>query len=397
MEEKGSDRPRVVAVVSTDSGVGRDVLRGIAIEAERFGWAFEVIDLSIMGLDLSPYAPLLRAADGVVVRLDAPYRSLRAFVWKNVPVVGIDIAPNPDSGLWATLNPDNARIGAMAAEELLSTGRKSFAVVTTLPERPWGAARDKGFIDRIRAGGGEVRHYRLRAFWRGTAEREALMRWLAALPRPFGLFACNDVVARQAIGACKAAGLSVPDDAAVIGADDDESICLYAAPPLSSVRIDHEGGGRRAAEALQRFLGKPHPASTVSLRFGPYGVARRASTGSAAPVGDLRLAAGLDFIARHSGSPLVGAADVAAAMGLGRRQAERLFRAAGKTIRGQMEEARLARAKTLLATTDLPLRRVAADSGVSTDVYLSDLFRKRFGMSPGAWRRWAKAESGPVR
>ena len=54
---------------------------------------------------------------------------------------------------------------------------------------------------------------------------------------------------------------------------------------------------------------------------------------------------------------------------------------------------------TLLSTTGLPLRRIAAESGFSTEIYLSGLFRKRFGVSPGAWRRAhrdSRADSLPV-
>ena len=392
MENSVKEKRLVVAVVSADSGVGRAVLRGIAVVASRHGWMLETIDPSISGDDFSPFSPLLGKADGVVVRTGDIHRRLRACLREDAPVVGIDIAPFPDSGLWAVLNPDNVRIGAMAAEELLTTRRKCFAFVPALPSTPWGDARDRGFCDRIRAAGCDVRRYEPHAAWRGVSERDALARWLAELPRPFGLFTRNDVLAKFALGACKSAGLAVPEDAAVIGADDDETICLYSVPPLSSVRIDHEGGGRRAAEALHGFFGKPKPARTAAMHFGPYGVARRPSTGAAAPGCDLRFAAGLDFIASHFGSPLVGAEDIAAAMGLGRRQAERLFRANGTSIRQRLEETRLARVKTLLATTGMPLRRIAGECGFSSEIYLSGLFRKRLGVSPGAWRRLERGE-----
>ena len=327
----------VVAVLSAKTGVERAVQRGVSLAAQKFGWALEVVDPALTGDDVRPFSELLGRADGVIVRLAERCGLVRPFLGPGVPMVGIDIAPSRDSGLWATLLPDNAAIGAVAADELLAMGLACHAIVPSLPALTWGVARDRGFAARVRASGGDVRVYRPHEGWRAAAEHGALARWLAALPRPFGLFGCNDVVARFALSACKSAGLAVPDEARVVGADNDETLCLFSSPPLTSVRIDHEGAGRRAAAALEGCFGRRRPARVAAMRFGPCGVERRASTGFADQDGDPRLDAGLSFISRHYANRLVGAADVAAAMGLGRRQAERLFRAAGKSIRSEIE------------------------------------------------------------
>ena len=383
---RGRAKRLVVAVVSAESGVGRAVLRGIASAAARFGWTLENIDPAVTGDDFVPFAQILRAADGVIARIDENGRKARPFLGAGTPLVGIDVKPFSDPALWAVVVPDNVKIGIQAADELLSAGLACYALVPMLPKSYWGEARDKGFLDRIRAAGGDVRVYEPRETWREASEHDSLVRWLSGLPRPFGLFARNDVLAKFALGACKSAGIDVPGEARIVGADDDETICQYAVPPLSSVRIDHEGGGRRAAEALQNFFGRQKPARTATLRFGPLGVARRASTGAEPPDVGRRLALGLEFIARHFGNRFLGAGDVAAAMGLGRRQAERLFRAAGTSIHQKLDETRLARVKTLLATTDTPLRDIAEECGYSSGIYLSGLFRRRLGMTSGEYR-----------
>ena len=385
-----------MAIVTSDSGVGRAVLGGVAGAARNFDWALETIDPSVTGADFSQFAELLALADGVIVRLRQIWLVVRPFLRPGTPVVGIDIAPFPGSGLWAVVNPANQRIGEMAADELTADGCACHAFVPALPPVPWGDARGRGFLERARAAGGDARRYEPRTTWKGVAERDALASWLSELPRPFGVFARNDVIAGFVLRACKRAGIDVPREAKIVGADDDETLCLYASPSLSSVRIDHEGGGRRAAEALRRSFGKPCPARPVALVFDPSGVTRRLSTGRPGPEGDARLAAGLAFISRHFGERLVGATDVAAAMGLGRRQAERLFRNAGKSIRGELEAVRLARVKTLLASTGMTLESIAVECGFSTGIYLSGLFRRRFGVSPGSWRRDARAPGRPA-
>ena len=113
---------------------------------------------------------------------------------------------------------------------------------------------------------------------------------------------------------------------------------------------------------------------------------RRGSTRPVKPGIDPGMAAGLDFIASHYGDPFIGVRDVAAAMGRGRRQAERLFVPSGKTIREHIEEARLERACVLLRTTAMPLRAIAEECGFSSRPYLSLVFKKRFGKTPGEWR-----------
>ena len=78
------------------------------------------------------------------------------------------------------------------------------------------------------------------------------MRWLRPLPRPAGLMACNDDLAKEVMEACTLAGLRVPDDIAVIGADNDEVVCGIANPPMSSVAINFERAGCPKAGANAR-------------------------------------------------------------------------------------------------------------------------------------------------
>jgi LacI family transcriptional regulator len=391
MENNVKDKRLVVAVVPVNSAVERAVLRGVAVAAARFGWTLETIDPSLPGIDFALFAQLLSQADGVVVRLRESWEKVRPMLRPDAPVVGIDIPPQSSSGLWATVNPENVKIGAMAADELLAAHLRCYAFVPALPMVPWGDARGKGFLDRVRAAGGDARRYEPHSVWTCAAELGELSRWLAQLPRPFGLFARNDLLAKFALGACKSAGIDVPGEASIIGADDDESICLYSTPTLSSVRIDHEGGGRRAAEALRGFFGKTQPQRAAALRFGPYGIAHRASTGAIAHGSDLRLSAGLNFIASHADNPLLGVQDVAVAMGTCRRQAERLFTSTGMTIRQHIEQTRLSRVKELLSTTEMTLGQIASECGFSSQIYLSGLFRKRLGIPPGEWRKQQKS------
>lgn len=60
---------------------------------------------------------------------------------------------------------------------------------------------------------------------------------------------------------------------------------------------------------------------------------------------------------------------------------------AGQTPLAFLTAIRLERAKTLLANTNLPLAAIASDSGFATARYFCNVFRRKVGMTPTAFRR----------
>ena len=187
-----------------------------------------------------------------------------------------------------------------------------------------------------------------------------------------------------------AAGLKVPQDAAIIGADNDETYCITAKPPLTSVRIDFDGAGRLAAQTLERMMDgrdEARPSRPLRLLYGVLGVARRGSTRTGiAPSEDPRLQDGLDYISHRFGDPYIGIRDVARAMDVCPRQAERIFATTGKSIRRHVEDARLDRVRELLTTSDLPIGDIARECGFASPTYFCDFCRRLLGSSPSDWR-----------
>ena len=113
---------------------------------------------------------------------------------KPKPLVALDASWKPGMGSrpWASVVCDNRAVAETAAEELLATGRRHFAVVPVLKPQNWTKPRERAFLARIRAAGCEARRYTPRTDWDWGAERAELARWLSRLPRPFGVFAPND-------------------------------------------------------------------------------------------------------------------------------------------------------------------------------------------------------------
>lgn len=96
----------------------------------------------------------------------------------------------------------------------------------------------------------------------GSASR-AVDTWCAA--GVTGVVAYNDDTAAAVVGAAVRAGVAVPGQLAVIGADDTPLAALFV-PSLSSVRLDIEGVGRRVAElALHEADGRPLPSPAPDI------------------------------------------------------------------------------------------------------------------------------------
>src|SRR5690606_23393704 len=65
-----------------------------------------------------------------------------------------------------------------------------------------------------------------------------LIRWLSSLEKPVGIFATNDQLAVRLLDACRRAGISVPEEVAVVGCENEETLCQFASPALTSVKFD---------------------------------------------------------------------------------------------------------------------------------------------------------------
>ncbi len=214
-----------------------------------------------------------------------------------------------------------------------------------------------------------------------------LGRWVAALPKPVGLMLCSDQVGPVTLEACRRAGVSVPDEVAVIGVDNDEPLCEAAAPGLSSVWPDHESIGYEAARILDQLMhgGAPPPGPVY---VPPRALITRRSSDVQA-VDDPDVAAAVRVIReRACGPDGLTIDDVAAEVAVSRSVLQRRFkRATGRTLHDEMLRMRLARARELIAETDLPIATVAERAGFRHQEYLGVIFRQKLGTTPARFRQ----------
>lgn len=214
-------------------------------------------------------------------------------------------------------------------------------------------------------------------------------RWLGAklraAPKPLALLAYDDADAARALGACLAAGLSVPGDVAILGIGGDRLICENQLVPLSSIEHDQGRTGYEGAELLDRLMdGGATPAKTVLIP--PRGITVRASTDLMA-TGSPIVRRALEFIRENLSSP-IGLDQVAAGAGVSRATMSRLFEQEfGRTVGKEVLRQRMDLAKKLLSDDAHSISEVAYRTGFCNPAYFTNTFRRETGLSPKDWRK----------
>ena len=373
--------PRVVLLIESSRATGRGLLRGIANYCHHHGpWSFYWEP----GAMENP-RPTIHAlkADGIILRDVEHVEEVAA---ERIPAVVVGHRRREFAGM-ANVVTDSEAIGRMAAEHLLSCGFRNFAFCG-YADTTWSQGRCESFTRRIKQAGFnvEVRYVpalETEGAWRRV--RNSILRWLRPLPKPLGLMGCNDDLAKEVIEACTVAGLRVPDDVAVIGADNDEVVCGICNPPMSSVAINFERAGYESAQVLSAMMAGAKNYPTRILVQATHVVPRRSTDILA--VEDEPLAKALEFIREHARSG-VSVTAAARAAGVSRRVLEKRFRAI--LNRSALEEIRRIRTDLIarmLVETTLPVAEIAQSLGFEDLQHVARYFRAGKGVSPLAYRK----------
>ncbi len=104
-----------------------------------------------------------------------------------------------------------------------------------------------------------------------------------------------------------------------------------------------------------------------------------------------------NHIATHLAEP-IAVGDLAVIAGMSLAHFIRSYRGlTGRTPMAEVRRARLEVARHLVATSDLPLREIPGRVGLATVQHLTRLFRKHFGITPGAMRARREAVADSTR
>ena len=375
--------PHVALLIETSRSYGRELLRGVRRYVSEHGPWSVFVELRALESKPPPWLKNWRG-NGILTRTGSPAiaRAVRATGVPAVELRSSRLAPGlPFVGI------DNVALGKTVAEHFLERGFRNFGFFEIDSEDYFERRRDS-FVHCIRQAGYECDTF----YTSGSRQRPAqwekqqddIAAWLTSLKHPVAIMACTDQLGFWLLDACKRAGISVPDEVAVVGVENDDSLCTMANPPLSSVPLGGERVGFEAAATLQRLM--QNGDSTVSeMLLQPLDIVVRQSSDVVA-IDDPLLAAAVQFI-RDNAARGIGVNDILKAVPISRSTLERRLRAVlNHSPNAEINRVRLIRTKQLLCETDLTLDQVAQRSGFRHPQYMCDLFKRTFHQTPGEWR-----------
>ena len=384
-------RPRIALLVEASRSYGRDLLRGVALFGRtRTNWSLLHQEMTI---DATPPGWMIASGvSGVIGRVDThTIASLRQL---DVPIVDVRCRHSFD-GI-PQVETDDRAVAQFAFDHLWDRGFRRFAFCG-YKHAHYSETRLQFFRELVTAANCELAIYETSTNrdatltdieQSGLLDTEELTAWLESLPRPAGMFVCNDIRGQQVLNACRSSEIAVPDDLAIIGVDNDDAICPLTDPPLSSVRPTAERVGYRAAEILHAMLNGAPPPNTIEF-IPPVEVVQRLSTQVSA-VEDREIAKVCRFIREHACEG-IDVNTVAEFTSLSRRQLERRFRVElNRTLHDEITSVQLTKVKQLLGETSMTLEQITPLAGYSHKERLSAVFKRETGETPGEYRRRQK-------
>ena len=378
---------KILLLTDFSSGYSRSLLENVVRYAREVGpWAFYRMPLYFRELygdeGVVEWAKKW-GADAIIAQFSDI--DLSVLNQLNIPII-VQNYKERSSGI-SNLTGDYFGTGVIAANFFLHKGYKSFAYYG-LTDTVWGRERGEGFKKIVSNKGYEVYEFNNRK--RVPSEKwsfdvEQVSRWLLSLPKPIALFACDDYYALQITEVCKMYDISIPEEIAVLGVDNDKLLCNISDPQLSSIELDIEKGGYEAGKLLHQFIEKKIIAP-VDIIIKPVRIVPRASTERFA-VSDRHIEQLLQYIDNNYQNPL-SVDELTQIIPFSRRVLEKKFkRETGTSVYQYLLDLRIEKFADLLITTDLPLIEAATRSGFTDYKNISRIFTKAKEMTPLQYRK----------
>jgi LacI family transcriptional regulator len=375
-------KPQQIAItVPTDGEYSRGIIQGAVRFAATTRWMLSLAEMESDGtlINRSSRIPVAEPV-GIIAAVE---NAAEASSLAKLKISCVSVSGAPHSLPFPIVTSDDRIIGSLAAGHFLERRLRQFAYLG-IEGQADSERRLIGFGERLTAEGLAKPVVRLVPAGYGAKEAEGLGQWLSELPKPMGVFAFNDDLARCVVDACYAAGIKVPSGIAVLGCGNDSVVCGVASPPISSVALPAERVGFEAANILLSLLSRKKVEKN-RFELDVSSVIPRGSTDTVS-IADPDVAAAMRFILAHAGE-WIGVRELLLAVPVQRRSLERKFRRVlGRSPLEEIRRVRVDLARQILSSTDLPMPIVARRSGFSEAKQLSMVFRSIVGMTPTDYR-----------
>ncbi|TWT81617.1 Xylose operon regulatory protein [Planctomycetes bacterium CA13] len=387
------DPPKqILLLVETSRVFGRGIIQGISRYAkERANWLFSFEDRGLLE-ELPPWLKNWQG-DGVIVR--SPTRNYATAISQmKCPVVELLGDGKQRS---AEVRVDERMTAEMAVNHLVQQGFEHLAFYSFAGSW-WSDARRDAFESITKSRGlsscifpgafeGDDSAY---PPWKQAYE-ESLVRWLDHLPKPVGIWAVADSQAIRVLEACRKLKLHVPADVGILGTSNEDIVCSMLSPSLSSVGLNAQEVGYKAASLLNAKMkrsGKPKASRKQidePVMITPSGVVIRKSTDRIAVI-DPELDQAVKLIEQQALNGLTVEA-LANELMVSRSTLERRFRAFFKCSPAQeIDRIRIERSKALLRDTAWPISIVGQKTGFGSPENFVRFFRRIVGKTPRQYR-----------
>ncbi|MES2798104.1 MAG: DNA-binding transcriptional regulator [Bacteroidota bacterium] len=322
-------------------------------------------------------------ADGIIGQFYNE-EGIEKFTAAGIPVIAQDfkerfkVIPN--------ITGAHKEAGEIGADYFLKKGFKNFAFYG-FKDIVWSRERAEGFEERVAKAGHKV-HYFERVMDRSSEiwyyKPSSLSQWLKSLPKPIALMACDDNQGQHITEACRHSNIRIPEEVAVLGVDNDEMVCEFSDPPLSSIAQDAEKGGYDAAKLLHEMIeNKAFEFYDIVVR--PTQIVTRQSTDIYA-TNDVLISTSLKYIHQNIEKNLQ-VNDIVKQVPLSRRALEKRFlNITGYPIYKYIFNLRIEKMCNKLLETNLTVFEIALDMGLTDSKNIARQFKQIKGCTPIEYR-----------
>lgn len=287
---------------------------------------------------------------------------------------------------------EHYKAGKIGAEYFINKGFRNFAFLG-MKDVIWSDERLKGFKDTVIAENSQFtfsefflshgdlwKHYDMTEF----------SSWLKSLPKPVAIMSCDDNNAFYIVEVCRKLALNdkvdkvrIPDHIAVLGVDNDESVCCLTYPNLSSLNQEVEKGGYNLAKLIDTLIKNPIAQKKDVIVPVGYVVSRQSS--DIFVNDDPSISKVLRFIHENI-TQKISVSDIVAEVPLSRRLLESRFKKQlGTSIYDYIIRIRIEKIAELLSQGKT-VSEAAFELGLTDIKNVSRSFKRLMGCSPSEYR-----------
>ena len=377
--------PKVAIMIETSRTCERAFLQGIARYSTLLGpWTvYQKPQFYLKSRKMHPL-PLLQewGVQGIIAcDTDIDKEMLKS----NIPIISlavINIIPNIVNVIGDVIKP-----GQMAADYLLECGLSHFAFCG-ISNFYWSEGRMESFQNRIRQAGYDTHSFvepstLYSRAWKKT--QADLSNWLNNLPKPIGIMTCADDCSQHVVEACKINNIKIPEDISIIGVDNDDMVCLFSNPTLSSIALNFQHAGYEAASLLDKMM-KKQTTTKQNIMVHADRVVERQST-NILKIDDEEVVNALRYMQANA-KYAIQVSDVVNATNCSRRSLELKFtQHCGCSINNKIIHYRIMLICQMLRKTDMTISQIALKIGFANISHLSRYFQKTMNISPSNYRK----------